>query len=572
MGLKSVSLVSICLFGTILHAAPVLRLVSSTVGPVSIAAGSNGPTQVVEAYNAGDGALTLTATPTDPATGQSVPWLQTSVLPSRNCTTTSLSRTCIPISFALNTAALPAGAATAIVTITAPNATDAPQNITVTVLIGGGIPNSITANLAPNGVLDLPIPTNSLLRSTATTQDKNPWLSLTLTGGGSFSFVFPYTIHLAPQPANLPGTYTGSLNISGSAFAADNKTVPVTMNVTTAPIVQGPAGPINIRQAQGAPPFAAASFNSVPLTIANLGQTPATFGTPTVSAGASWLTAAASPTGATLTVDSAAANLAPGNYSATVTVPTSASTGPVSTKVNLVVVPKGPPLIFFQGVLDNAAFNPGDALAPGDIAVVKGEQLSFSAFTSGPAPPLATKVADTSVLVNGVPAPLFYSFYNQIAFQIPTNTPIGTASVQVQRTDGTTSNTVSVGIAPRAPRIVVITDASYNLVNAAHPAAAGSTLILWTIGLGPTSPAVATGQAAPGAEPFARVTTTPAIRFGENPFSPTAVPFFAALSPGFAGLYQINVQVPPDAPKGDAVEVSVVFPDTTSNPISITIR
>ena len=548
-----------------------LRLVTTTVGPVSIAPGANGSTQVVEAYNAGDGSLTLTAASTDPATGQAPSWLQASVLPSRNCTTTSLSRTCIPIAFALNTAALPAGSATAVVTVTAPNTVDAPQDITVTVLIGGGIPNSITASVAPNGVLDFPIPTNSLLRSTATTQDRNPWLSLTLTGGGSFSFVFPYTIHLAPQPANLPGTYTGSLNISGSAFAADNKTVPVTMNVTTAPIVQGPAGPINIRQAQGAPPFSPLSYNSVPLTITSLGQTPATFGTPTVSAGASWLTAAASPTGATLTVDSAAANLAPGNYSATVTVPTNASTGPVATKVNLVVVPKGPPRIYFQGVLDNAAFNPGDALTPGDIAVVKGEQLSFSAFTSGSAPPLATKVADTSVLVNGVAAPLFYTIYGQIAFQIPTNTPTGTAQVQVQRTDGTTSNAVSVQIAPRAPRIVVITDASYNLVDAVHPATAGSTLILWTIGLGPTSPAVATGQGAPGVEPFARLTVTPAIRFGENPFSPTAVPFFAALSPGFAGLYQINVQVPPDAPKGQ-VEVAIVFPDTTSNPVSITIR
>jgi hypothetical protein len=43
-------------FAAVGNAAPMLRLVSSTVGPVSIAAGAT-TTQTVEAYNAGDGPL-----------------------------------------------------------------------------------------------------------------------------------------------------------------------------------------------------------------------------------------------------------------------------------------------------------------------------------------------------------------------------------------------------------------------------------------------------------------------------------------------------------------------------------
>jgi len=38
-----------------------LRLVSSTVGPIAVPQGAAGPAQTVEAYNAGDGSLSLAA-------------------------------------------------------------------------------------------------------------------------------------------------------------------------------------------------------------------------------------------------------------------------------------------------------------------------------------------------------------------------------------------------------------------------------------------------------------------------------------------------------------------------------
>ena len=602
MGLKQpVSLIASFLFLTsgLLQAVPMLRLSATTIGPISIATGTSGGTQLVEAFNAGTGSLNLTATLADPATGKAPTWLQATVGGQRACTTTGLATTCLPISLALNTSGLPAGSATAIVTVSDPNAADAPQTITVTVAMGGTIPNSISAYAAPNGTTNIPINTNSSLRAIATTQDKNNWLTLVYSGVGSMGFQFPYNIQLAPQPANLSGTYTGTLAVSGSSFAGDNKTVPVTMNVTTQPIALGPAGPINVRQAQGAPPLAASSFDAIPLTVASIGQQPLVFQTPTVSSGASWLTATGNGAGATLTVDSTAANLAPGTYTATVTVPSNAVNGTITVPVNLVVVPKGPPVINFQGVQDNATFFAGDPLAQGDVAVVKGDQLSFSPYTSGPAPPLSTQVADTSVLVNGIAAPIFYTLPGQIAFQVPVNATIGSGLVQVKRTDGTISNQVSVTIAARVPRLLLLGSAGFGaIVNndgcrgitpcvlggslpftadqsspgyPAYPAKVGDTLTIYAIGLGPTSPAVATGQGSPTAEPFARLTTTPVVRFGDNPFSPAATPSFAALSPGFAGLYQVNVQIPPEAPKG-VVGVTVVFPDSSSNVALIAIQ
>ena len=106
---------------------------------------------------------------------------------------------------------------------------------------------------------------------------------------------------------------------------------------------------------------------------------------------------------------------------------------------------------------------------------------------------------------------------------------------------------------------------------ATHPAKAGDTLTLWAIGLGPTSPYVPTGQPAPSIEPFARLTSTPVVTFGGGIGSPSAAADFAALAPGFAGLYQVNVTIPDDAPKG-GVYVSLVLGDSVSNSVLIFIQ
>jgi uncharacterized protein (TIGR03437 family) len=255
-----------------------------------------------------------------------------------------------------------------------------------------------------------------------------------------------------------------------------------------------------------------------------------------------------------------------------VTIASNAVNAPTAVPVNLQVVGKGAPLIYYQGVLDNGTFVPGDTVAQGDVMVVKGEQLSFSPFTPGPAPPLAGQLGGASVLVNGEPAPMFYSSFGQLAFQMPVNTPLGTALVQVQR-DGTASNTVSVEVAERAPRLIAVVnpDGSVNTADGRHPAAIGDVLVIYAIGLGPTSPAVPTGAPAPAAEPLARVTGDLTVNFGGSVLGAIVRPVFAGLTPTYAGLYQINVAIPENSPTG-LVDLSVGFPDARSNSLLIGIR
>lgn len=564
-----------------------LRLVSSTVGPVSVTAGANGATQTIEAYNAGTGSLNLSMT-------SSVSWIAPTVGAARACTTTTLAQSCIPLNFALNTASLSAGTYTGIVTVSDPNAVDAPQTVTVTVNVGGGIPSSLTVYVPPGGAYDAAAPTNSAVSWKAATQDGNQWLSLSVNGEGSFTFNYPYVIQIAPQAANTSGTYTGTLTIGGSSFAGDNKAVAVTMNVTTQPIAQQPA-PINVTLAQGAPVFAYPFSPSI--TINNSGQSGLTIGSPTVTTanGGTWLTAAGISTGAVLSFN--VTGLSPGAYTSSVQFSTNAigvcnvgcaSGGAVTVPVDLTVEATGAPVVSYQGVTDNATFVPGDTVAQGDVMVVKGDQLSLSAYTPGQAPPLSTQVADTSVLVNGVAAPIYYTSYGQIAFQMPENAAIGTALVQVKRTDGTLSNTVSVNVAASAPKLLLLYGGPYGaIVNSdgsfpmptsyaqpgypAHPANVGDTLVLYAIGLGPTNPAVATGAPAPSTPPYGPLVTTPAVSFGSNPFSPQAIPLYAGLTPTYAGLYQINVQIPAGTPSG-TVYITLEFPTGMSNSVAIQVQ
>ncbi|MEO8595196.1 MAG: IPT/TIG domain-containing protein [Candidatus Solibacter sp.] len=586
MGLEkfgAAALVAAILGVASLQAAPRLRLSSSTVGPVSIAQGASDPAQTVEAYNAFDGALNLTLS-------SSVAWITGAVGAQRACTTRS--GVCTPLQLALNTAGLPAGMTTGIVTVFDPNAVDAPQTITVTVQIGGAVPANLDLYVAPGGTREVIFSTNSQLGTTVRTNDGGGWLSLALDGTGSFRFSYPYRVHIAPAAGMGQGTYSGTVTTSGSSLPSDNKTIPVTMRVTTQPIALASTDRIRMRLAEGSPASATA------VTLSNAGQ-----GTLQVkdakTAGAAWIAVQGYtvggliPDGVVVTLDPK--GLAPGTYKDTVTITSNAvayagagsDTTTLTVPVELEIISAGPPVVDYQGVLDNAIFAAGDAISRGDIVAVKGQRLSMAAPAAGSAPPLSTQVSDTQVLLNGVPIPVFYTSYGQINCQIPTDAPVGTALLQVKRTDGQTSNTVSVEINARAPRllrfnikdygaIVNAQDGSYPVPTGAipgfntHPARVGDTLILYAIGLGDTSPAVATGAAAP-ASPLARVIGTPTVNFGGGIAGAVVVPDFVGLSPTSAGLYQVNVRIPAGSPKGD-VNLTLAFGDSTSNPVQITVE
>lgn len=548
------------LAATALAAAPTLRLSDTTIGPVSIVTGQNGPTRSIDYTNIGDGSLNITLR-------SSASWAVASVGSSRPCST--LGGVCTPINVALNTASLAKGTYTAAVTVSDPNALDAPQTITVVVAIGGTIPDSVNLYVSPDaGSRDsVKLTANALLDGTPSTTSGGAWLSLAFEGQGSFNFVLPYAI-VARNPGNLAeGTYNGTLRIVSASQPIDNKTVAATLRVTSQPILALSSPSVTVRTATGTPE----QYTYVLASNRGRGTLALTPPTAIVTSGEGWLAADIYPGTNYIQIKTTVGSLGPGVYEGSVAVNSNAANGPVSIPVRMQVAAKGNPVVTAGGVVNNATFAGGDTLGRGVIAAVFGEQFVFTNPVAASSLPLGTNLGGVRVLVNNVPAPVYYVSYGQINFQIPYEAAEGTATVVVE-TNGLRSNGVTVPIANRAPRllrlgvgeygIIVNPDGTYPLPrgsalgSAGRPVRVGETIVMYALGLGPTAPAVASGVGAP-TSPLAQISPLPGLIFGNQSISlaDSTRPLFVGLTPNFVGLYQINVTIPAGVEKGPRVPV-----------------
>ena len=98
---------------------------------------------------------------------------------------------------------------------------------------------------------------------------------------------------------------------------------------------------------------------------------------------------------------------------------------------------------------------------------------------------------------------------------------------------------------------------------------------MYALGLGTTVPSVVSGAASPSS-PLANITTPSTVTFGVGAVGGSADPVrpqFIGLSPGFVGLYQINVAVPANSPKGNRIGIELNFgPTITSNRVEIAVQ
>ncbi len=104
-------------------------------------------------------------------------------------------------------------------------------------------------------------------------------------------------------------------------------------------------------------------------------------------------------------------------------------------------------------------------------------------------------------------------------------------------------------------------------ISVGRPAHRGDRLEIYATGLGLVANSPADGQTA----------STTAISATVNPVTVTisGVPTpaqFAGLTPGFVGLYQINVQVPDDVQTGGSIPLSLTVAGKESNTVTIAIE
>jgi uncharacterized protein (TIGR03437 family) len=526
------------------NAAPRLQL-TQTAFTAAVVPGTNGPTETVDAANIGDGSLNL-------QTSSSVTWLVPAIGPSHSCSLKG--GKCIPVQIALQTGSLTAGTYTGTVTITDPNAVDAPQFVSVTVMVGGAVPDKLEFFLAPGKSVSTDFITGSPV--TNTINPASPWLSLAVDGQGTFKFNVPYKLTVMAASDMATGDSTATIALTGSSFAPDNKSVAVTLHVTTMPILQSTAATVNLQGIQGA------IKQTATIGISNSGQGTLTVSTVTATAASgSWLTAQSVNNGAAVSITADPSSLTPNTYQGTVTIASNAANSSVTIPVQFTVEAQMAPVAFAGAAVNNGTFAPGEPLAQGDIGAVFGDQFTLGdiAFPSGL--PLPTTVNGTQVLVNNTPAPLYFISNGQIDFEVPFEVPAGGTTVQVIR-NGQKGNLIAVKIAASEPRFLLLNGGPYAVLTTPdtppvvtgtpdHPAKGGDIVVAYVIGLGQTTPPVQTGVAAP-TSPLAKVSNVKVCLGQDTPFTKANcfTPDFAGLTPGFVGLYQINIKIPGVVPSG----------------------
>jgi uncharacterized protein (TIGR03437 family) len=234
--------------------------------------------------------------------------------------------------------------------------------------------------------------------------------------------------------------------------------------------------------------------------------------------------------------------------------------------------PQGTPVQFsWNGLTNAASFNPG-LPGPGGLASVFVHGVAVSGTVAATGFPLPTTLAGVSILVDGTPAPILVVAdlgsvngvdTQQINFQVPFEAHVitswGVAHVVELRYGGlsTYASPQNVG-----PGIFVLPDgtpaiqhaADYSPVTASNPVVKGETIVVYATGLGSVVNGPATGMPATGPAPMSPGPGCGAVTInaptGGAPQSNFGNVVYAGLTPGYVGLYQLNVTTLPNLPSG----------------------
>jgi uncharacterized protein (TIGR03437 family) len=230
------------------------------------------------------------------------------------------------------------------------------------------------------------------------------------------------------------------------------------------------------------------------------------------------------------------------------------------------------------GAVTNAASSVSGPVAPGEVVVLYGSGLGPARLTQYQLDPtsglVGTSLAGTSVIFNGTPAPVLYTWATQIGVVAPYS--ISGSNVQVfVEYQGQTSAPVTLPVAAVAPALftadssgkgqAAASNQDGTVNGAAHPAKVGSYISLWLTGAGQMNPTGVDGL--PGANPLPLTAAPVAVTIAGK----SAVVQYTGQAPNaVAGVMQINALIPSGTQAGSAVPV-VVQVGSVSTQAAVTI-
>ncbi len=231
---------------------------------------------------------------------------------------------------------------------------------------------------------------------------------------------------------------------------------------------------------------------------------------------------------------------------------------------------------------------PNGGVAQGSVVYLNGINLGPAALNVSPNPFQNATLGGTSIniTVNGTTTAglLYYTSATQVAFLLPSNTPVGTGTIQATF-NGQSGPAVPIRVVATAPGIItttsdgqgsgIVTFPDYSLVSvtrasncggvyttcgAANP---GDTLTIWATGLGPVN-----GNDASGAGLGVNMSSLPLTVWLGNV---QVTPVYQGRSGCCIGEDQIVFTVPANAPTGCNVPLSLQVKNFVSNVVALPI-
>jgi uncharacterized protein (TIGR03437 family) len=227
----------------------------------------------------------------------------------------------------------------------------------------------------------------------------------------------------------------------------------------------------------------------------------------------------------------------------------------------------------------NSASNLTGPIAPGEVVTIYGSGLGPAQLAQMQIDPVYNRVSDslagTSVLFNGMPAPMVYAWNTQVAAVVPYEVSGPAVQVLVEY-QGQTTAPVSVPVAAAAPALftynysgtgaAVALNQDGTLNGSGNAAAIGSDVTLYETGEGQTSPAGTDGLLGSATPPAPVLPVT--VTIGGQP---AGVVSYGGIPGAVAGVMQIVAKVPSGIAPGNAAVVVTVGAAQTQSGVTLAV-
>jgi uncharacterized protein (TIGR03437 family) len=216
----------------------------------------------------------------------------------------------------------------------------------------------------------------------------------------------------------------------------------------------------------------------------------------------------------------------------------------------------------------NSASNLAGPYSTNSFLTIYGINLSNVTKAIGPSDigagelPWELSGTDVNVLIGGISAYIYYVSPNQVNVLIPSLLTLGPVTVELENRS-LYGPAVEITLAAAAPTLfqadattVIATHGNGPLVTADSPAAPGEIVVLYATGLGETAPAAICGWLPELAAPLADLADFQVLLNG-TAVDPQLI-LYAGQTPGFAALFQINLQLPANSPPNPEIRIGFV--------------